>query len=192
MILARNSVGVEVGEKDLSLAVVRSSFGKLQLRAIHRIADFMTLNDDDRKKAIQAILKKNRIPTSRVYLTLPRDQGVLRQIELPAQLGRKLSEVVGIQVEALSPWPAAEMYWDFAAESSQEKRKSQKTGRKLITITIVIIPRPNLDPWIAFFKSAGIPLSGATLSSLAHGHGTQVLWKEGGPTIVLHRQQSYT
>src|SRR6266478_6073374 len=121
MIFARNSVGVEVGEKDLSLAVARSTFGKLRLRAVHRIADFVTFNDDDRKKAIQALLKKNRIPTSRVYLTLPRDQGVLRQIDLPAQLGRKLSEVVGIQVEALSPWPGAEIYWDFASESPQEK-----------------------------------------------------------------------
>src|SRR6267378_3077349 len=156
MIFARNGVGVEVGEKDLSLAVVRRSFGKLQLRAMHRIADFVTLNNDDRKKAIQALLKKNRIPTSRVYLTLPRDQGVLRQIDLPAQLGRKLSEVVGIQVEALSPWPVAEIYWDFAAESPV---KSRKTGQKLIMITIVIIPRPSLDSWIAFFKSAGVPLS---------------------------------
>src|SRR5207237_7773331 len=122
---------------DLSLAVARSSFGKIRLRAIHRIADFVNLSDGDRKKAIQALLKKNRMPTSWVYLTLPRDQGVLRQIDLPAQLGRKLSEVVGIQVEALSPWPRPEIYWDFAAESPQEKKKSQKTGQKLMTVTIV-------------------------------------------------------
>jgi Tfp pilus assembly protein PilN len=37
-----------------------------------------------------------------------------------------------------------------------------------------------------------MPLSGATLSSLACSHGIQVLWKETKPTIVLHRQQSYT
>src|SRR6266850_2453999 len=189
MIFARNSVGIEVGEKDLSLAVVRSSFGKFQLKAIHRIPGFVTLNEDDRKKAIQALLKANRIPTSRVYLALPRDQGILRQIELPAQLGRKLSEVVRLQVETLSPWPVAEIYWDFAGESPA---KSRNRGQKLIMITTVMIPRPNLDSWITFFKSAGIPLSGATLSSLAHGHGTHVLWKESGPTIVLHRQQSYT
>jgi Tfp pilus assembly protein PilN len=184
MVFARNSVGIAAGEKDLSLAVARSTFGRLQLRAVHRIADFVILNDDDRKKAIQALFKKNRIPASHIYLTLPRDQGILRQIELPAQLGRKLAEVVGMQVEALSPWPAAEIYWDFATESL-------KKGMKTMTVTIVIIPRATLDPWIVLFKSAGIPLSGATLSALAHGHGTQVLWKEG-PTIVLHRQRSYT
>ena len=185
MFLKRNSVGIEIGDKDLHLAVARNTFGKLQLAAVHRIPDFLTLSEEDRKNAIRALLKKNHIPTSRVYLALPRERGILRQIDLPVDLGRKLPEVVRIQVETLSPWPAGEIYWDYAAESP-------KKGQKLITVTIVIVPRSNLDPWITFFKSIGMPLSGATLSSLAHGHGTQVLWKEASPTIVLHRQPSYT
>ena len=89
-----------------------------------------------------------------------------------------------IQVETLSPWPVAEIYWDFAAEAP-------KKDQKVITVTIVIIPRVHLDPWIVFFKSAGMPLSGASLSSVAQGHGINVLWKEPKPTIVLHREPSY-
>ena|SRR2546425_1106148 len=185
MIFARNSVGLEIGEKDLTLAVARSSFGKLQLAAVHRIAGFMALAEEARKKTLQALVTKNRIPTSRVYLALPREQGVVRQIDLPVDLGKKLSDVARIQVETLSPWPVAEIYWDFAAETA-------KKGQKLITITIVIIPRIHLDSWIVFFKSVGMPLSGATLSSLAHGHGIHTLWQESRPAIVLHREQSYT
>jgi Tfp pilus assembly protein PilN len=185
MIVTRNSVGVELGEKDLTIAILRSSFGKLQLGAVHHVAGFMTLAEDERQKALQALIKGNRIPSARVYLTLPKEQGIIRQIDLPVDLGKKLSDVVKIQVETLSPWPANEIYWDFAAETP-------KKGQKLVTVTIVIIPRQHLDAWIAFFKSVGLPLSGATLSSLACGHGIQALWKEAKPAIVLRREPSYT
>jgi Tfp pilus assembly protein PilN len=185
MMLARNSVGLEIGEKDLSIAVTRSSLGKVQLTAVHRITGFVSLTEDERKKVLQTLVKKNRISTSRIYLTLPREHGIVRQIDLPVDLGKKLSDVVKIQVETLSPWPIAEIYWDFAVEAA-------KKGQKLITITIVIIPRIHLDSWIAFFKSAGMPLSGATLSSLAQGHGILTIWKEAKPAIVLHKEHSYT
>ena len=152
---------------------------------VHRLTGFMTLAGDERKKTIQQFLKTNRTPASSVYLSLPRDQGIVRQIQLPAETKRKLPEIVKLQVETLSPWPASEIYWDFAAEPL-------KKDQRLMTVTIVIIPRSHVDPWIAFFKSVGLPLSGATLSSLAQGHAIHALWKEPAPTIVVHREDSYT
>src|SRR5438132_2808933 len=185
MFFLRSSTGIEVGESDLTIAVVRNSFGKLRLVSLHRLDAFMTFGEEERKKTIQSLLKATRIPAGRVYLSLPREQGIVRQVQLPADIHKRLPDVVRIQVETLSPWPVAEIYWDFAAETA-------KKGQKLITITIVIIPRIHLDSWIVFFKSVGMPLSGATLSSLAHGHGIHTLWQESRPAIVLHREQSYT
>ena len=183
MILTRNSVGVEICGNDLRLAVMRMTFGKLRLTAVHRIAGFMTLDEEAQKKAVRTLVKNNAIPVSRVYLSMPREHGIVRQIDLPVEMAQKLADVVKLQVETLSPWPLDEIYWDFAQE--------QKKNRKLTGITISIIPRTALDPWIAFFKSAGAPLSGATLSSLAYGHGAIALWKEAGPTVILRREESY-
>ena len=185
MILAKSSVGVEIAGRDLRLAVLRSSIGKLRLLATHRIAGFLDLDEEAKKKAIRTLVRNSRIPGLRVYLTLPREHGIVRQVDLPSEMAQKLAEVVRLQVETLSPWPLQEIYWDFGQEP-------QKKSRKLITITIAIVPRTILDPWIAFFKSVGFPLTGATLSSLAFGHGTNVLWKDDIPTIVLHQEQSYT
>ncbi len=184
MFFLRSSTGIEVGETDLTIAVARNSFGKLRLVSLHRLDALMTLGEEERKKTIQSLVKANRIPTARVYLSLPREQGIVRQVQLPADIHKRLPDVVKIQVETLSPWPVAEIYWDFAAEAP-------KKDQKVITVTIVIIPRVHLDPWIVFFKSAGMPLSGASLSSVAQGHGINVLWKEPKPTIVLHREPSY-
>ena len=185
MVLFRNSTGIEIGAENLSIAVARSTFGKLRLIATHRLTGFMSLSESERAEAIQRFLKSNRIPTSSIFLSLPRDQGIVRQIQLPSDITRKLRDIVKIQVETLSPWPAAEIYWDFAAETP-------KKDLKLVTVTIVIIPRIHLDPWITFFKSVGMPLSGATLSSVAHGHAVTTLWDQASATIVLHREQAYT
>jgi len=183
MIFGRSSVGIELCDSDLRLAVTRNNFGKLRLVAVYRISGFMALNDEERKKAIRTIVKRERIPTGHVYLTLPREQGIVRQLDLPSQMTQKLADVVKLQVETLSPWPLEEIYWDFAQD--------QQKNRKFTTITIALLPRNLLDPWIAFFKSAGVPLSGAALSSLAYAHGAVTFWKESAPSLILHRELSY-
>jgi Tfp pilus assembly protein PilN len=185
MFFLRNSTGIEIGETDITIAVARNKFGKMRLMRLQRLEGFISLQENDRRKVLQDFLKTNHIPASNVFLSLPRDQGIVRQIELPAEVRRKLSDVAKIQIESLSPWPPTEIYWDFGAAIP-------KKDQKLITITIVIVPRTYLDPWIAFFKSVGLPLSGATLSSVAQGHGISALWNEPNPTIVLHRERSYT
>jgi len=185
MLFLRNTTGIEIGETDLTIAVVRSTFGKKRLIAVHPLEGFVKVDENERRKKLQGFLKANRVPTSNVYLSLPRDQGIVRQIQLPVEVRRKLSDTVKLQIETLSPWPSAEIYWDYSAEVP-------KKDQRLMTITIVIIPRNYLDPWITFFKSVGLPLSGATLSSIARAHGVCTLWNEAKPAIVLHRETSYT
>jgi Tfp pilus assembly protein PilN len=185
MILAKTSVGIEICDGDLRLAVIRRTFGKLRLIAVHRVPGFMALNEEERKGAIRSLVKRHRIPTGRVHLTLPREQGVVRQVDLPSEMTQKLSEVVKLQVETLSPWPLEEIYWDFA-------HKHDKKTRKLNTVTIAIVSRSVLDPWIAFFKSVGAPLSGAALSSVAYAHAAVTFWQESSPSLILHREKSYS
>src|SRR5262245_61709928 len=116
MIVPKNSVGIEIAGHDLRLAVLRSIWGRLKLVGQHRIVGFDTLSEDERIKAVQALFKKSRIPVSRVYLAISREQGIVRQMDLPADTGQKLSSIVKLQVETLSPWPLDEIYWDFSAE----------------------------------------------------------------------------
>lgn len=105
MIFAKTSVGVEIAGRDLRLAVVRSNFGKLRLLALHQISGFLELSEDEQKKSIQTLFKNAHIPTARVYFAVSREQGIVRQIDLPADIGQKLADVVKLQVETLSPGP---------------------------------------------------------------------------------------
>src|SRR5438876_10434980 len=144
MFFLRSSTGIEVGETDLTIAVARNSFGKLRLLSLHRLDALMTLGEEERKKTIQSLVKANRIPTGRVYLSVPREQGIVRQVQLPADIHKRLPVVVKSQVETLSPWPVAEVYWDFGAAVT-------KSVRNVRAVTIVIITSVHVVHWIAFF-----------------------------------------
>lgn len=180
----RNNLGVEITGKDLRIAVVRSALGKLRLAQSFEIAGFLDLAPEEQTAAVVRLVKTHKLPSSRVYLSLPRDRGIVRQIEFPVEVREKLRSVVALQLETLCPWAVEEVYWDFAEEA-------QKKGAKMIRATVVIIPRAALDPWIEFFKSAKLPLSGASLSSVSCAHGVRALWSDEVPTVVLDCEAGY-
>jgi Tfp pilus assembly protein PilN len=182
--LFATSVGVEISGKDLRIAVLRSVMGKVRFVQALEISDFLDRAPDDQKASIARLIAQHRLPASRVYLSLPRDRGIVRQIEFPAEVREKLRSAVTLQLETLCPWPVDEIYWDFAEDGP-------KKGGKTISATVVMIPRAALDPWIEFFKSVQLPLSGASLSSVSCAHGVRALWADDIPTIILDCEAGY-
>jgi Tfp pilus assembly protein PilN len=178
------TVGIEISGKDVRIAVLRTLMGKVRLLQALEISDFVSLPPDEQKASIAKLVAQHKLPAARVYLSLPRDRGVVRQIEFPLEVREKLRSAVALQLETLCPWPGDEIYWDFAEEPP-------KKGAKSLTATVVMIPRDALDPWIEFFKSVKLPLSGASLSSVACAHGVRALWTDDIPTIVLDCEAGY-
>src|SRR5262249_55624590 len=122
---------------------------------------FVDLSGEDRLSTLLAYFKKNKIAALNVHLTLPGALAVARDLEFPAAAGLEanLRSAVALQVESLSPWPLDEIYWDCAWQPAKS------TGSILVHVGIV--PRQVLDPWIGLFRSAGLALAGASLSSLS-------------------------
>src|ERR1051326_1140226 len=139
MIFGTN-LGIEISAKDLRVALVQRGFGKLRLLKTDEISGFADMPVEEQKTAIAGLIKKHKISANRVFLTLPRDQGIVRQIEFPAEVRDNLKSAVELQIEALCPWPAEEIYWDFAF-------REPRAGAAII-VTVVAMPRTNLDPWI--------------------------------------------
>lgn len=176
--ILRTSAGLEITASDLHLAVLRESMGRLRLAHLATITGFVQMADEEKKRSVSELVKKHGIAPARVHLSLLRENGIVRQIEFPVEVRERLQSAVGLQIEALSPWPLAEIHWDCSHAPPGK-------GAKTFLATVVIIPKALLDPWIQFFKSVGLPLSGASLSSVACAHGASVLWPEGKPAIIL-------
>lgn len=164
MMPLQKAVGIDIGDSSLRIAVVQSRFGKLRLVTSEEISGFTQLAEDAQKDAVADLARKYGLARARVFLTIPRRFGLSRQIELPIEVGGQIGSAVALQIESLSPWPAEEVYWGYAAEKPS---RDEKTVRVLVGI----IPRSILDPFLALFKSAGVLFSGASLSGIAQAHG---------------------
>ncbi len=182
MIFVRTGVGLELAGNDLRLAVVRSSGRKFRLSSTLEIPGFLDLAPEEQRSEIGKLVTLHKLPIQHVFLSLPRDRGTIRQLEFPVEVAEKLQSAIALQIEALSPWPADEIYWDFSQEPLRR-------GSRTIRVTVAIIPRDALDPWIVLFRNAGMPLSGACLSSVVHAHGVGVLWPGDSSTVVLDCQE---
>lgn len=174
----KTSIGIEISGSDLRLAVVAKRFRRQRLMVTETIPDFVSLTDEDKVRNLAALASKHRLSSSRVYLSLPFSAGAVRQVDFPAQVADKIAPALGLQIDTLSPWPADEIYWSFSATKPSR-------GAKTIRATVAIVPRAALDSWVLLLKRAGLPLSGASIATVARAHGAVVFWGPSQQTLIL-------
>lgn len=184
-LIPQATVGIEIAASDLRIAVVREFAGKRRLLYQEELAGFLALPEQDRGSALLAKFKKNKLSGLNVHLTFPGNCGVVRDLEFPAAqaMEANLRSAVTLQIESLSPWPIDEIYWDCAWEIDK--------GARSIVVHVGIIPRQVVDPWIGLFRSTGLALTGASLSSLSWAHGAITFWGSARPAMIVAAEKEY-
>ncbi len=184
-LIPQAAVGIEIAGNDLQIAVVRDFAGKRRLLYQEVLAGFLALPEQDRSSALLAIFKKNKLSGLNVHLTFPGNCGVVRDLEFPAAqvMEANLRSAVALQIESLSPWPLDEIYWDCAWEIDK--------GARSIVVHVGIVPRQVVDPWIGLFRSPGLALTGASLSSLSWAHGAIAFWGKARPAMIVAAEKEY-
>ena len=142
------------------------------------------MDRDERKAELLKMRDRPEMRGSRIFLVLPEAYGLVRQLEFPLEVRDRLRSVVEFQVESLSPWPVEDIYWDMGWSDPGK-------GAKSLAVSIAIIAREVLDPWIDLFESANLPLSGVNFSTLSSGHAARVLWTDATPTLLLNLEPEY-
>ncbi len=160
------TVGIELRGNDLRVAIVRRVFKSLRIINSASITGFLAMSIDERRQALLALAERLSLKARRVFLTLPRDTGTIRQIQLPGEVAGNLKAAVALQVETLSPWPEEEIYWDFAADPSP--------ASGILNVTVAIVPRALVESWAEFFDSANLKLSGISLATTAWAHAALI------------------
>jgi len=135
---------VEVGGESLQVSLVRRFMGKQRV--------LKTTSAPDASALSQTLGRTSNL----AFLILGREQGVVRQLQLPVDVQHDLKSALTLQIEAISSWPEQEVYWDYIAEKAEN-------NPKILKITVVVIPKTVLDPWLQAFDAARIALGGASL-----------------------------
>jgi Tfp pilus assembly protein PilN len=176
-----SAVGVEIKGNSLSFAVVSKGLQGYVLRSCDQIEDYRNLPPADLYAWVEKFEAVDGLDRDNVILGLPRDQVVVREIELPLEVEENLDQVVQFQLERFEPGEEGQSYSDYVVV----ERNAQK--KKLLVQTIMV-PREYLEEHLTVFRElnlfpAAIRISGVGLFHAFSVHDDQ--YPRNAPHLVV-------
>jgi general secretion pathway protein L len=99
---------------------------------------------------IATLVPKPRNGWRETRIELPAEQIMSRQVSLPAQVKDKLRQVVGYELDRLTPFRAQDVYYAVSSDSSGAR------GSRL-DVKLAICRRDQADPWLERLRRLGSP-----------------------------------
>ncbi len=126
--------------KDKSVALTQPNGGELLelggINLVDRGIDYLL-----------ARITKNR--STKLVLRVPREWVLTRRVSLPAAAGENLRQVVGFEMDRLTPFTPDQVFYD----SRIVERNKDST---LIAIELAFLPRHRIKPWLNILTSKGV------------------------------------
>ena len=158
-----SAVGVEIRGNSLVFATVAKGLQGYVLRNCAVVEHYKELPHSDLYAWVQKFGEANGFDRKNVILGLPRDQVVIRQIELPLDVEENLDQVVRFQVEKFQPIEEGQSYCDYMVlERDVETKK--------IVLQTIMAPRPFLDECLELFHELNLYPAAIRVSSVGLFH----------------------
>ncbi len=111
-----------------------------------------------------------------VALALPASQAATREAELPLATEENLRQVLGFEMDRLSPFSQADVYFDYKILKRDAKRERLK-------LSIFLSPRPKVDALIAKAEQRGFAVNAVDVSCNKAGQtlGVNLLPRTAAP-----------
>jgi Tfp pilus assembly protein PilN len=120
-------------------------------------------------------IKEFKARRSEVTLILPRSWVIVRTTDLPASVKENISDVVGYELDRLTPFSSDNAYYDFRVLGEAEGR---------LSLILVAVKADTVDRYLEAFKEEGVVVSKATIDLSSMGTLCSYL-SEGGDSICL-------
>jgi general secretion pathway protein L len=160
MIYLKSSVGIEIRQGDLLISSLQSNFSTGVFTKFQRIAGYCTRDRQEVRKEIDAFFKSQRLAKDNVVLGLPRNEIVLRHLDLPVEVAENLKQVVLYQVQSFEPTEEEKFYFDyFQLKNSPDSKR--------ILVLLVMIKKSVLDNHLKILGELGIKPAVVIGSSIA-------------------------
>jgi len=169
-LLFGTGLGIAAGARDLNIALVRTRPSGATLLAETTIADFRSRPAADWGAELLRFLAASGQSRLAATVLLPRDEVIVRTLNLPGVADKDVPGAVELQIETLHPWGDEEVAsgWSRAGANS---------------IMVGIVRRALLDSYETLFSEAGIPLAAITFSP-AVVHSALRIWSAAPESIL--------
>ena len=98
---------------------------------------------------LSTLLKPHRYP---LVLELPAEWVLERELVLPAAAMENLQQVIGFELDRITPFQADQVYFD------QEPVAGASSEGGQLRIRVVLVPRNRVLPWLEALQKAGLPI----------------------------------
>ncbi len=160
MLSLASAVGIEVQSDKIVLATLKKGMRGFSLGRYAVIENFKDRPVADLRNQVQKFVRANGFNRENVILGLPREQVVVRRVELPLDVEENLEQVVQFQVERFEPAEEQKSYFDYSVLKRDEE------ARKMI-LQIIMVPRALLDQHLALFRELNLYPAVTRSSSVA-------------------------
>jgi len=150
-------VGLEIRGDDLAVCLVRSRWKGVTVVAQGLIAGFRSRPASEWGAEYQEFLKGHQFAGQAATLALPREQAIVRLLELPAAAGAELRSAVRFQIDLLHPYGEDGVYSGYA-------RLDRAPG----SVAVVLAARAVVDGYAGLFAEAGVKLAGITVAAAGY------------------------
>jgi type II secretory pathway component PulL len=149
-----SGVGLEVGDKDLEVAVTRVRPNKIQVLGRLSIEDYATRPAAEWGAQYTRFLKTCGAERLSATVLLPRREVIVRQVALPGVAARDIEGAIRFQLDALHPYGEDDVVWGWSPLAYGG-------------VLVGIVPRATIQRYVALFTEAGVAARSFTFSAAA-------------------------
>ena len=162
--------GIEIRGDNLRVVAVRSRRAGVQLLGHCEIADFRERPAAEWGVEYGTFLEDLHLSHLSATVALPRDEVIVRELQMPALAKKELSTAVGYQLENLHPFDPTEIYSAFAPLRPPAEQNAS------LPLAVVIAEKTKVDAYADLFDNAGIAVESFTVAAASFFGGVRVRW----------------
>lgn len=172
-------VGIEIGARDLAVTVANVRPGGIRVLAAGAIA-FRSRPAAEWGAELAGFLAKAGVAHVAATVVLPRQEVIVRQIQLPGVADKDVASALAYQVDSLHPYGEDEAAYDWARLGSSAN------------FLIALARKEVVEQYATLFGEAGIRVASFTCSAAALYSGARLLRTppEGGFLALLQHEDS--
>jgi Tfp pilus assembly protein PilN len=164
-LLFQSGLGIFIHESGLSIVYLKSSF---KTTKVENQADYSLDSNKPFKERmlicadlIHDFIKSNNVESSDIFLGIPRESVILRDIEFPVAVKENLRSTLEYKIENYVPLKVENVYFDYQIIEEDKQHNRLK-------ILLVVVQKDLLDTYFRFKDRFGIGLTGISIDSTAY------------------------
>ena len=162
--LFQSSLGIDIADSSVAIAYLKASFKgiKLDTHAVFQLEKNIPLKEKIEivSNLTNNFIKENRIATSNIFIGVPRELTILKDIELPSAAKENLRETLRYELEKYIPLPVDDIYFEFQIlEDNKEYNR--------LKILLIVTKKDTITPFFEMREHLTGGISGIEIRSTA-------------------------